>query len=331
MATYKCISVTRRGGPETLVVVEKELRSPAAGEARIRVLATPVARDDVATRVGNRPFLPKVPFTPGYSLVGVVEAVGKGVSEVALGDHVAALTQSGGHAEKAYLPAIDLVKVPASLDPGPAATLILNYLVAYQILHRVANVKAGDKALIIGASGGVGTAFLQLGRLAGLKMYGLASPAKHGILYEHGAVPIDYHRQDFVAFLREAEPDGLHYVFNGMGEESFGPGLAVLRRGGTLVHYGGPESLPHFIWLLVRYAWYNVIPNGKRIAGYGTHREDVTRMKEDWSVLFTMLEAEDIQPVIAARIPLLEAKMANELMESGQVIGNVVLVAPEGF
>jgi NADPH:quinone reductase-like Zn-dependent oxidoreductase len=137
-----------------------------------------VCQDDIAARVGNRPFLPKIPFTPGYAIIGIVDAVGEGVSGVAVGERVAALTNFGGYAEYIYWEAEKLVPAPERLDAAKAVTLILNYLTAYQILHRVARVKPGDKALLIGASGGVGTAFLQLGKLAGLKMYGLASPAK---------------------------------------------------------------------------------------------------------------------------------------------------------
>jgi len=91
--------------------------------------------------------------------------------------------------------------VPVNLDPAEAVVLVLNYLVAYQILHRVAQVKPGDKALLVGASGGVGTAFLQLGVLADLKMYGLASSSKHKVLTDYGATPIDYRTQDFVDVL----------------------------------------------------------------------------------------------------------------------------------
>lgn len=326
---YKSIVVTRRGDREALQVMENELRPPSEGEARIRILATPVCQDDVAARVGNRPFLKKPPFVPGYACLGVVDAIGEGVSEVAIGDRVAALTKFGSHAEFIYWNANELVAVPESLNAAEAVTLILNYLVAYQVLHRVAQVKAGDKVLIIGASGGVGTAFLQLGRLAGLKMYGLASPSKHAILAEYGATPIDYHTQDFVKAIRQAEPDGLDFVFNGMGEEYFERGLAVLRRGGDLIAYGAPQSFASFLLLVAKLILYNLLPNGKSIKGYGTHRLGVDLFKEDWTKLFKLLEEEKIKPIIVKTLPLLEAVEANALLESGRVTGNVVLLAPE--
>ncbi len=326
---YESIVVARRGGPEGVEIVELNLRPPAAGEVRVKIQASPVCQDDVAARVGNRPFLPKLPFTPGYSVLGVVDAFGEGVTGFAAGDRAAALTQFGGHAKYIYLAAEKLAHVPVELDAAQAAALILNYLVAYQVLHRVAKVKAGDKVLLIGASGGVGTALLQLGRLAGLKLYGLASPAKHQTLVEYGASPIDYHVQDFVGAVRRAEPGGLDFVFNGMGEESLGRGLAVLRRGGMLVHYGGPQSFASFLLLLVKIIGYNLLPNGKKMEGYGTHRLGVELFKEDWATLFTLLSEGKINPIIAAKFPLLEAAKGYALLESGQVIGNIVLVSPE--
>jgi NADPH:quinone reductase-like Zn-dependent oxidoreductase len=326
---YKSVLVTQRGGLEAIQIVENELHPPMEGEARIRILATAVCQDDIAIRAGNRPFLKKPPFVPGYSFIGIVDAVGEAVRDVKVGDRVAALTKYGSHSEVIYWPANELVPVPESLDPAEAVTLILNYLVAYQILHRIAKVKAGDKVLIIGASGGVGTAFLQLGKLAGLKMYGLASSSKHPILSEYGATPIDYHTQDFVEVIRQAEPQGIDYVFNGMGEEIFERSLAVLRRGGVVVHYGAPQSFARFLLLVVKLIVYNILPNGKKIEGYGTHRLGVDLFKEDWTTLFKLLETGKIKPILAGKYSLLEAVKIYGLLESGQVTGNLVLLAPE--
>lgn len=326
---YRSVIVTKRGGPEFLQIIEKELPPPLSGEAQIRILATPVCQDDVAVRVGNRPFLAKVPFVPGYSILGVVEAIGEDVTQAAVGDRVAALTNFGGYAEYITLPEEELVHVPEILHSAEAAVLILNYLVAYQVLHRIAMVKPGDKVLIVGASGGVGTAFLELGKLAELEMYGLASRSKQDILAEYGATPIDYHAQDFVEVIRDAEPEGLDFVFNGMGEEYFERSLAILKRGGVLVHYGGPQSFSRFLLLMTKFILYNLLPNGKRIKGYGTHRGEIEPFKEDWGELFTLLEEGKIKPVIAEKFPLLEARKANELLEGGQVTGNIVLLAPE--
>lgn len=160
-------------------------------------------------------------------------------------------------------------------------------------------------------------------------MPGLASERKHHILAEYGATPIDYRMQDFVAVMHRAEPGGIEFVFNGMAEEYFEPGLAVLRRGGVLVHYGGPQSKAGFVRLVAKLLWYNLLPNGKSIKGYGTHRVDQQVLVDDWPQLFELLKEGEIKPIIAARFPLLQAARANALLESGDVSGNVVLLAPE--
>lgn len=171
---YKSVVVTKRGGPEVLQVVENDLHPPSAGEVRIKTLARPVCGPDIQARYGQTPISPKVPFVPGYAIVGTVDAVGQpkrppgqGVINVTGGDRVAALTISGGYAEYITLGEEDLIPIPGELDPAAAVTLILNYIVAYQTLHRSAKVRAGDKVLIIGASGGVGTALLESGQVIG--------------------------------------------------------------------------------------------------------------------------------------------------------------------
>jgi NADPH:quinone reductase len=328
---YKSVVVTRRGSPEVLKIVENDLRAPSAGEARIKILAVAVTLPDVQARYGQSPFKLKPPFTPGYAVIGTVDEIGADVTSVALGDRVAALTVCGGYAEYLYWDAAQLVPVPTALDPAEAVTLILNYIVAYQTLHRSAKVKAGDKVLIIGASGGIGTAFLQLGKLAQLKMYGLASPGKHHILREYGAIPIDYHTQDFVEVIREMEPDGLDAVFDGMGGDYFTRGYSVLKRGGIVVGYGNPLSVSRTLKHLGQVVLFNLLPDGKSAKYYGTGASRLNRRPflEDWATLFKLLEDGHIKPVIADKFSILEAAKANELLESGRVIGNVVLLAPD--
>ena len=285
---YQSVVVTRRGGPEALQVVESNLRAPSGGEARIRVLAAPVSQPDVEARYGRTPFAPRIPFVPGYAVIGVVDAVGEGVTRAAVGDRAAALTAYGGYAEYIYVPDKQLIPVPGTLDPAEAAPLILNYLVAYQALHRSAKVKAGDKVLIVGASGGTGTAFLQLGRLADLTRYGLASRRKHHVLAQYGATPIDYRSEDFVAVIRKAEPGGLDAVFDGIGGSYIRRSLSLLRRGGTFVGYANPGSLARTFRFLGWVILYNLLPNGRSATYYSTGRSrlDSRPFLEDWAVLF---------------------------------------------
>lgn len=334
---YKSVIVTRTGPPEVLQIIENDLRPPSAGEVRVKILAAAVCQPDITVRTGKSlysgtPLGQKIPFVPGYAIIGVVDAVGEGVTGVAVGDRVGALTVVGGYSEYLYWKSDRLIPVPPTLDPAEAVTLILNYIVAYQTLHRSVKIKAGDKVLIIGASGGIGTALLQLGKLANLTMYGIASKSKHSILTELGAIPIDYHTQDFVEVIRQAEPDGLDAVFDGMSGDYVQRGFSVLRRGGKLVSYGEPAGLLALFRILAAFIVVNLLPNGKSFKLYGTSSYflfDKRPYLEDWATLFKLLEEGKIKPIIAKKFPILEAAKANELLESGQVIGNIVLLAPE--
>lgn len=333
---YKSVVVTTTGSPEVLQIVENEMREPSKGEARIKVLAAAVSRPDITVRTGQSlysgtPLGQKVPFVPGYAVIGDVDVVGEGVTGVTPGDRVGALTVTGGYTEVLYWRSDRLIPVPSTVDPAEAVTLVLNYLVAYQTLHRSAKVKAGDKVLIIGASGGIGTALLQLGKLADLVMYGVASQSKHHVVTDLSAAPIDYRTQDFAEVIRQAEPAGLDVVIDGMMRiDTIKRSLALLRRGGRLVSYGEPAGLGALARILATMVSVNLRPNGKSFKLYGTSTYFLGNRKpylEDWATLFRLLEERKIAPIIMQRFPLLKAAEANALLESGVVVGNVVLAA----
>lgn len=336
MERYKQVVAAAYGGPDVLRVEEKELYPPGRGEALVRVLATMVCGPDITVRRGTAlysgTFLgQKVPVVLGYSVIGVVEQVDEGVENVAVGDRVGALTVVGGYTEYIPLKAEELFPVPESVDPGKAIPLILNYLVAYQIMHRSAGVEEGETALIIGASGGIGTAFLDLGELAGLRVYGLASKSKHEALLEKGIVLLDYRDPDYLAVLREAEPEGLDYVFDGMMTLDYVQrGYSLLRKGGTMVSYGEPPSRSALFRILAKVIRTNLLPSPGTLKLYGTSKYTIHKepFLEDWAALFRLLEDGKIDPVMAARFPILEARQANEMMERGEHVGNIVLVDP---
>src|SRR5690348_12678555 len=186
------VVVTRYGGPEVITVLEEECPTPMPGEVRVKVLAAGVSLPDVLAREGIHPETPRVPYTPGWDLVGIVDEIGEGVSGFKPGQTVAAMPISGCYAQYVCLPQRKFIPVPAGLDPAEAVAVVLNYITAYQMLHRSAKVKPGQRVLIHGASGGVGTAFLQLGRLAGVEMYGTCSVQAAEVVKELGATAIDY-------------------------------------------------------------------------------------------------------------------------------------------
>src|SRR6059036_2605430 len=194
-------------------------------------------------REGVHPETPRMPFTPGWDLVGVVDRLGAGISGIELGQIVAALPISGAYAEFVCLPQRELVQVPAELDAAEAVSLILNYVTAYQMLHRSAKVRAGQRVLIHGAAGGVGSALLQLGRLAGLEMYGTCSSRGASAVSDLGGIPIDYQHQDFVKEIHRLTSEGVNVVFDGIGGTHFWRSRKALRPGGRVVAYGLTASL----------------------------------------------------------------------------------------
>src|SRR5271168_1456215 len=221
------VVLTALGGPEVLKVIEDDIGDPQANEVRVRILATGVAFADVLMRRGLYSGVPPLPYSPGYDIVGVVDAIGSGVKQWNSGDVVAALTMTGGYSRYIILPVSQLVRVPNGLDPAEAVSLVLNYTTAYQLIHRIAKLRQGQSALIHGAAGGVGTAALQLGLLAGLKMFGTASKPKHDLVAALGGIPIDYRNEDFVQ-----RANGVDAVFDPIGGHNWMRSYRALGRGG---------------------------------------------------------------------------------------------------
>ena len=345
---YKQIIVTRYGGPEVITVAEQECPAPMPGEIRVRVLAAGVSLPDVLAREGVHPETPRVPYTPGWDLVGIVDQIGEGVSGFDLGQTVAAMPISGCYAEYVCLPQRKFIPVPAGLDPAEAVAVVLNYITAYQMLHRSAKVKEGQRVLIHGASGGVGTALLQLGRLAGLKMYGTCSARVAAVVKELGAAPIDYRSADFVHEIRRLTGDGVDAVFDGIGGDNLWRSREALREGGRVVVYGfqaklrggrltsGAPSGRHPIRESAILAWYILrnwfLPGRKSMVPYSIQwlmRMKPAWFREDLFTLFDLLHQKKIKPLIAQRLPLCQARQAHELLGNGGVIGKIVLV-PNG-
>jgi NADPH:quinone reductase-like Zn-dependent oxidoreductase len=341
---YARVIVTHYGGPDALRVVEEDCPEPHAGEVRVKVLAAGVSLPDIMAREGTHPETPPVPFTPGWDLVGVVDRLGEGVSGIELGQMVAAMPIHGAYAEFVCLPQGELVPVPSGLDAAQAVSVVLNYITAYQMMHRSAHVNPGQRALIHGASGGVGTALLQLGRLAGLEMYGTCSSGGSQAVTDLSGIPIDYRNQDFVKEIRRLTGEGVDVVFDPIGGSHLWRSRSALRAGGSVVGYGLITSIrgeglasrrpgrrqrfrgTAIFGLYIVGGW--ILPGRKRVVPYSI--QTLKRLKpawfrEDLIVLLDLLQQKKIKPLIARRLPLAEARQAHELLGKGGVIGKIVL------
>ena len=329
MTTYRAVMLTRKGGPEVLQVVELPLEPPGAGEIRARVSAAGVGATDAMMLKGNYPFAPKIPFVPGYEAAGVVDAIGAGVTGFALGQRVAALTVYGGFAEFLTRGAEHFLPVPDGVPNRDAAAVILNFATAWQMIHRVANVREGQTALVTGASGGVGIAALQLLRLAGAKAYGAASTSKHNLVRSLGATPIDYKQDHLDTLMRRAEPGGVDFVFDAVGGRNIGACIGALRKGGMVVGFGFMGAAGAF----AKIAMFANLFVGARLRGrrgdfYGIsalYRKDPRPFREDMPKIFELLRNKKIDPVIRHTFPLLAAREAIELLMSGSAAGKIVL------
>jgi NADPH2:quinone reductase len=277
-----------------------------------------------------------------------VDRLGQDVVGFEPGQIVAALPIHDAYAEFVCLPEHKLVPVPPGLDPAEAVSLVLNYVTAYQMMHRSAKVRPGQRVLIHGASGGVGTALLQLGRIAGLEMYGTCSAHAAAKVAELGGIPIDYKAQDFVTEIRRLAGDGVDVVFESIGGKHIWESRKTLRPGGVVVAYGLTGSLEggrlasgssprrnrfHVIKNFAPYvigAW--LLPSRRRVVPYSIQNLERLKpawFKEDLTALFDLLKQHKIKPLVAHRFPLAEARKAQELLGKGGVTGKFVLMCNE--
>lgn len=340
---HKRVIVTHYGGPEAIEIIEEECPEPKPGEVRVKVLNAGVSLPDIMAREGIHPETPRVPFTPGWDLVGVVDKLGDGVTEFTLEQVVAAMPIHGAYAEYVCLPQQELVPVPQGLDSAEAVCVILNYITAYQMLHRSAKVESGQRVLIHGASGGVGTALLQLGRISNLQMYASCSARGTATVSGLGAIPIDYKQKDVEQEVLRLTGDGVDAVFDPLGAKHTWISRKVLRHGGTVVGYGsaplrgkglasnrpGHRNRLHGVPMYAIYYLGGLLfPGNKRITIYSI--QTLKRLKpklfrQDLTTLLNLLKQQKINPVIAQHFPLSEAKQAHELLQKGGTIGKIVL------
>ncbi len=330
------VQVRRFGDPDGLEVVDAALPTAGRGEVRVRVLASGVEYTDVVIRRHLYPqtMMLRPPFVMGYDVVGEIDQLGEGVSGFQIGDRVADMTVVGSNAAYRTLRADHLVRVPPGVDMAEAAALILSWTTAYQLLHRTARVRRGQRVLVQGAAGAVGQALLTLGRRTGLELWGTARGEQAALVRALEATPIDYQHKDFSRVL----PGGFDVVFDGVGEDRYRRSFAALKSGGLLCAYGysanvhGQSRLPMLLVGMARvYLWRRLrswLPGGKRLRMYSINAMRARHpawFREDLERLFAMLATHTIRPRVAERISFKEVPEAHRRLEAGGLDGKLVL------
>jgi NADPH:quinone reductase-like Zn-dependent oxidoreductase len=240
--------------------------------------------------------------------------------------------------------------VPEGVSAEEAETLTVNGLTAYQMLHHVAKVRAGQTVLVLGVGGGVGTLLAQLARHAGARVIGTASPRHHEALRALGVEPVDYRDPDVSARVRELAPGGVDAVFDHLGGASIGRSYRLLNRTGTLVGYSIASKLDDrtpvllsFLNVLAKLAFWNSLPTQKHASFFdvwsGAGKPDSAkreafraRIRTDLTHVFGLLRDGVLTAKIAARYPLTEVAAAVELSESSArtALGKIVLLPQSG-
>lgn len=327
--TQSAIRFHAFGTPDVLAhETELPLPTPGPGEVRIRVEASCVQFTDTLIRMGRYPDLrDPPPVTPGYDVVGRVDALGEGVTNVAVGDRVADLTMIGSHAQFTIRPAAGLVPVPESVDAAEASTLILSWLTAQQALFRAGELKPHQRVLITGGNGAVGQAAIVLAKQAGAEVFATAGTRHHALLRELGATPLP--REDWLPSVRGT----MDVVLDGIAADRFRSPFAALKRGGRLVAIGttalasGP--LFRIIAAAVTFVWLMVAPNGRKARFYSitAHRKrHPEAFRTDLAALMNLLANGQIRPHVARRIRFDEVAQAHRDLEAGGLTGKIVLL-----
>ena len=332
MANIRKVVITAFGDESVLAVQDAQIADPKPGEVQIRVKYSVVSGSDVNMRRGTYPLQRKAPLTPGYSILGSVSTNGKGAGAFQQGDRVVALTKYDGQAELINVPERFLVHVPAEVDEQQAVALVLDWVTAYELLHRSAKAKAGQRIFVHGLSGAVGGSIMQLALLNGIEVFGTAGPGKLDALQEAGASAFDYCNRDWIEEVRSR--GGVDAVFDPLGYESFDDSFRILRRGGILVGYGmnlpaltktkRRASLPVFLKLFARNLTFWT---GKRTTFFGLNRRSA-HYKPDLELLLRWLAEGKVQVPIKAVYPMDKVQDAHREYSSGRGRGSIILSIP---
>jgi NADPH2:quinone reductase len=312
------------GGPEVLEWTALDTPPPGQGEVRVAQRAVGVNFIDTYYRAGAYPW-PSTPLVPGAEAAGVIDAVGPGVKDLAVGDRVAYVMQVGAYRTRRVVPAERLVKLPDAIDFDVAASIMLKGLTAEYLLTSCYPVKAGDTVLVHAAAGGVGLLLGQWLRSIGAIAIGtVGSSDKTSIALANGySHIIDNSRGDFEQQARELAPTGCDVVYDSVGKDTWRGSLKVLRPRGMFVSFGQSSGAITEFKMADLASAGSLYASRPMLFDYIRSREELRMRAED---LFGRLAADAIRAHIGRRMPLAEAAEAHRALASRRTIGSTVLL-----
>lgn len=318
------IRVHEHGGPEVMRWESDDPDHPGPGQALVRHTAVGVNFIDVYFRTGlYAP--PQLPFTPGNEGAGVVEAVGDGVTEVAVGDRVAYVAGLGAYAERRLVPADRLLTLPEGISDEQAAGMMLKGMTAQYLLRRTYRVRSGDTVLIHAAAGGVGLIASQWANALGATVIGtVGNEQKAELAKAHGCHhPILYHQEDVVARVRELTGgEGVTVVYDSVGRDTFAKSLDCLRPLGMMVSFGQSSGAIEPVNLGILAQKGSLFVTRPTLFTYVAKRDDLVATATD---LFDMVADGKVRIEINQRYPLAEAAEAHRALEARQTTGSTIL------
>ena len=329
----KAILLTRTGDPSVLDYTDVPTPEPKPGEVLVKADTIGVSRPELLVRAGTYKWMPALPTIPGIEMAGTVAALGGGVTGLGTGQKVYVSARelpqrAGCYAEYIAVPERALRRLPADADMEAAACLS-NYQVAYHLLHTATRGVPGRIVLIDVASGGLGSAAVQLAKLAGMTVIALVgSDRKAQALTDYGADHAINHRTGDVAARVSAITGGagVDLVLNAAGGETLNRQVAMLAPFGLAISYGKLEAPVEdgLLAALDRGPGYLASP-ALRFFTMHTFDDKPEYRALSMRYLIERLAVGDIRPLIHARLPLRDARRAHEMLEAREVIGKVLL------
>jgi NADPH:quinone reductase len=321
----KAIRVNEPGGPEVLSYEDVDVPDPGPGEARVKLAASGVNFIDVYQRTGVYPM--ETPFTLGQEGAGEVEALGEGVEDLSVGDHVAWASVMGSYAEYAVVPADKLVPFNVTLvEARVAAAVMLQGMTAHYLTHSTFPIQEGQTVLVHAAAGGVGLLLCQLAKMRGARVIGTAGTEEKAELARGAGADevILYRQQDFVEETKRiTDGEGVHCVYDSVGKDTFDGSLDVLRPRGYMVLFGGSSGQVPPLDPQILNQKGSLFLTRPSLARYTLTREELLWRAES---LFSWIGQNNLDVRVGGAYRLAEAEQAHRDLEGRKTTGKLLLI-----